>query len=493
VIGTTIGNYVVKKKIGQGGMGAVYLAEHPRIHRQVAIKVLLPEVSKNAEVVQRFFTEARSSSEIHNEHIIDILDFGELPDGTSYIIMEWLDGQSLRETLRRQGKLPIPRALHITRGIAQALGAAHQAGIVHRDLKPDNIFLVRKGEDPDFVKVLDFGIAKLMGHHDGNANEIKTQTGALIGTPSYMSPEQCRGQPVDQRTDIYALGVLMYQMFTGRLPFLAEGLGELLLAHMTQQPMAPHELAPELPAGIEACILRALEKDQAVRFQHVEEVLAAVGGELSGPYLLPTGPGKVGPDDRTLARGPNSDTVGGAAGEALPTTMSQKKRPWAIVLGAVVAIGGVGAFILQQQKPDKPPIAQPPPEKPKENPKEDPKENPPPQKPEVPKIESASLRVRTVPADAQLFLDDAAVANPFSGKFPRNDVKHRLTVKAAGYRSESEWLTFEADRTVTIALQKGSGTHEKKPTETAQQPEVDTHGKPIYKGTKGKLITTFPE
>src|SRR5678815_4694471 len=207
-------------------MGAVYLAEHPRIHRQVAIKVLLPEVSRKADVVQRFFTEARSSSEIHNEHIIDILDYGELPDGTSYLIMEWLDGKSLREVLKQVGKLPIPRGLHITKGVAQALAAAHARGIVHRDLKPDNIFLIPRGEDPDFVKVLDFGIAKLMQHFEGGDNEIKTQTGALIGTPSYMSPEQCRGQPVDQRTDVYALGVVMYQLFTGRLPFPAEGLGE---------------------------------------------------------------------------------------------------------------------------------------------------------------------------------------------------------------------------------------------------------------------------
>jgi hypothetical protein len=270
-------------------------------------------------------------------------------------------------------------------------------------------------------------------------------------------------------------------MFTGRLPFLAEGLGELLLAHMTQQPSPPHELA-DIPPGIEACILRALEKDLNVRFQHVEEVLVALGGELSGPYSLPAPPNKVGPDDRTMARPPNSDTVGGAHGEALPTAMSQKKRPWAIVLGAVVLVGGVGAFIVQQQqKPDKPPIAQPPVEK----------EKPPVEKPQQP--EAASLNVKTVPAEAQLFLDDAPVQNPFSGKFPKNDVKHRLTVKAAGYRSESEWITFDGDRALTITLQKGSGSHEKKPDSAPKEAEVDTHGKPIYKGTKGKLITTFPE
>jgi serine/threonine-protein kinase len=491
MLGTTIGNYVVKKKIGQGGMGAVYLAEHPRIGRQVAIKVLLPEVSKKAEVVRRFFTEARSSSEIRNEHIIDILDFGELPDGTSYLIMEWLDGESLRDVLRREAKLPIPRALHITRGVAVALAAAHARGIVHRDLKPDNVFLIRKESDPDFVKVLDFGIAKLMQSESGD-HEVKTQTGALIGTPSYMSPEQCRGQPVDQRTDVYALGVVMYQMFTGRLPFTAEGLGELLLAHMTQQPPAPHELAPELPEVIEAVILKALRKELDQRYQHVEELLADLGGQGSQPYLLPTPAGRVGPYDRTLARGPGSDTVGGAHGEALPTTMSQRKRSWALLGGGVaIAAAGAAAFLMLQHKPEPPPpekkevIAQPKPQ-----PSEPPKQLPPPVQPEA-----AALIIKTTPANAQLSIDDAHVPNPFSGKFPRGDMRHRLVVKAPGYRTEAEWIIFDGDKTIDVTLQKGSGTHERsnvKPPD-AKPDTKPTDGKPIYKGTKGKLITEFPE
>jgi eukaryotic-like serine/threonine-protein kinase len=497
MLGTTIGNYVVRKKIGQGGMGAVYLAEHPRIGRQVAIKVLLPEVSKKAEVVRRFFTEARSSSEIHNEHIIDILDFGELADGTSYLIMEWLDGESLRDVIRREGKLPIPRALHITRGVSVALAAAHARGIVHRDLKPDNVFLIKKESDPDFVKVLDFGIAKLMQSESGD-HEIKTQTGALIGTPSYMSPEQCRGQPVDQRTDIYALGVLMYQMFTGRLPFTAEGLGELLLAHMTLQPPAPHELAPELPEAIEAVILKALEKDLDRRYQHIEELLADLGGQGSQPYLLPTPQGRVGPYDRTLSRGPGSDTVGGAHGEALPTTMSQKRMPWALVGGGVVvAAAGVAALVMLQHKPEPPPpkekevIVQPKPQPPKTD--DAPKTLPPPQAPEA-----AALTIKTTPANAQLSIDDARVPNPFSGRFPRGDVRHRLVVKAAGYRTEAEWIIFDDNKAIDVTLQKGSGTHERsntKPAETKTEtkPTTGPDGKPIYKGTKGKLITEFPE
>src|SRR5262245_57292356 len=204
MIGRTIGNYVVKTKIGEGGMGAVYAAEHPRIGRRVAIKVLHPELGKSPEIVARFFTEAKAANEIRNEHIIEILDFGELPDGISYFVMEWLDGQSLAEALNRQRKFPLPRALHVARGVGRALAAAHESCIVHRDLKPDNIFLVKRGEDPDFVKVLDFGIAKLMQGDPQQA--YKTQTGAIMGTPYYMSPEQCRGatREMDQRADIYS-------------------------------------------------------------------------------------------------------------------------------------------------------------------------------------------------------------------------------------------------------------------------------------------------
>ncbi len=312
LIGRTIGNYVVRKNVGQGGMGAVYLAEHPRIGRQVAIKVLLPELSKNPQVVQRFFTEAKSSSEIRNQHIIDILDFGELPDGLSYIIMEWLEGQSLRDALR-QGKFDIDRAVHVAIiGIGQALTAAHARGIVHRDLKPDNIFLIPRGEDIDFVKVLDFGIAKLMQQEE-SAHEIKTQTGALIGTPAYMSPEQCRGQAVDQRTDIYALGVIMYNMFTGKQPFIAEGLGELLLAHMTQVPTKVRQIDPQIPEVLEQSVARALEKNPEDRYQRIEELLVELGRYLRRRR-------------RSMAR-PRSPVARGGPGRSRPTPVAAPTPP----------------------------------------------------------------------------------------------------------------------------------------------------------------------
>src|SRR2546421_3864252 len=285
MIGQSVGNYVIQRQLGEGGMGAVYLAEHPRIGRKVAIKVLLRELSANAQAVTRFFNEARASSEIRNEHIIDVLDFGELADGSSYLVLEYLDGRTLTELLRN-GPLGVRRTLHIVNGVGRALGAAHAAGIVHRDLKPDNVMLVKRGSDAEFVKVLDFGIAKLSQAQLEPG--MRTKTGALLGTPSYMSPEQCRGLPVDHRSDIYSLGVMMYQMFSGSLPFEADGLGNLLLAHMTQQPVPLAERVPGLPPHLAQVVARAMEKTPDARFQEVAEMLAAIG-DPSGQYATLAG------------------------------------------------------------------------------------------------------------------------------------------------------------------------------------------------------------
>ncbi len=498
LIGRTIGNYVVRKKVGQGGMGAVYLAEHPRIGRQVAIKVLLPELSKNPQVVQRFFTEAKSSSEIRNQHIIDILDFGELSDGLSYIIMEWLEGQSLRDALRA-GKFDLDRAVHIAIGIGRALGSAHARGIVHRDLKPDNIFLIPRGDDPDFVKVLDFGIAKLMQQEE-SAHDIKTQTGALIGTPAYMSPEQCRGQAVDQRTDIYALGVIMYNMFTGKQPFIAEGLGELLLAHMTQVPTALRQIEPEIPEVLEHCVAHALEKDPGARYQRIEELLVELG-DTSAQAALGDGPPVV---RRHGSTGPQP-TFRGGGNTNNATKLSQARRGSALFLGIGAAVLlGSAAFIvpkLLHGHPDTPPIVIPldnaePKTDPKIVPKSDPKSDPHP-------ATSVHLIIHTEPATALITVDDAPVSNPFTGSFPKSDVRHHVMARATGYQNQAQWLAFDTDHELTMTLLRAPAIvpheqvrhdHETKVDATnVAKPDVKSDGKPVYKGTKGKLITEFPE
>src|SRR5215475_6040980 len=206
-IGQSLGNYRVVKKLGSGGMGAVYLAEHPLIGKKVALKVIHRELARNHEVVTRFFNEARIVNQIGSEHIVDISDFGQTPDGDHFFVMEHLAGQSLAQVLRAEGTIAAPRALKIAAQVADALGAAHAAGIVHRDLKPDNIFLVEKMGDPDFVKLLDFGLAKLLEP----GNPALTRAGVVLGTPQYMSPEQCESKStIDHRSDVYGLGILLY-------------------------------------------------------------------------------------------------------------------------------------------------------------------------------------------------------------------------------------------------------------------------------------------
>ncbi|MSP60445.1 MAG: serine/threonine protein kinase [Myxococcales bacterium] len=295
VIGRTVGNYVVRSQIGMGGWGAVYLAENPRIRRKVAIKMLHADLAREPEVVARFVTEARAANEIRNEHIIDILDFGDLPDGTPYFVMEWLDGRSLAAVIEGEKRLPVVRAVRIAVGVGRALVAAHARGIVHRDLKPENIFLLHRDGDPDFVKVLDFGIAKLLVKDTHERARFKTHSGAVLGTPSYMSPEQCRGaqREVDQRADVYALGVILYEMLTGCVPFVAEGLGGLLLLHMTTDPKPPRAIEPSVPEELDRVILQALAKDPQDRFQTVAAFLGALTGgpmPLSGTRSGPPNP-----------------------------------------------------------------------------------------------------------------------------------------------------------------------------------------------------------
>jgi serine/threonine protein kinase len=257
--GHTIGSYRVLHKIGTGGMGAVYLAEHPLIGKRVALKVIHRELANNREVVQRFFQEARAVAKIGNEHIVEIHDFGITPENDHFYIMEYLEGQTLASVIGREKVLDIRRALHIGAQIASALGAAHAAGIIHRDLKPDNVMLTTRLGDTDFVKLLDFGLAKMFAAD--NASAVKTAAGVLLGTPQYMSPEACESRSgIDHRTDIYALGILLFQMMCGKLPFDGETMGEVLVKQVTQLPPPPRGLNPQIPPSVEQIVLRCLAK-----------------------------------------------------------------------------------------------------------------------------------------------------------------------------------------------------------------------------------------
>lgn len=255
-------------------MGAVYLAEHPLIGKKVALKVIHRELSGNREVVQRFFQEARAVNQIGNEHIVEIHDFGVTPENDHFYIMEYLEGQTLASVMSTDKVLPVMRALHIGAQIASALHAAHTAGVIHRDLKPDNIMLTKRLGDPDFVKVLDFGLAKIFAQ---GPSAVKTAVGVLLGTPQYMSPEACESKrDIDHRTDVYALGVLLFQMVTGVLPFDGESMGEILVKQVTALPPGPRGLNPAIQPSVEQVLLRCLAKPVHARFQSMAELREAL-------------------------------------------------------------------------------------------------------------------------------------------------------------------------------------------------------------------------
>jgi serine/threonine protein kinase len=260
LINHTIGNYRVTSLLGEGGMGVVYLAQHPVFGRKVAIKLLHAVLARDADIVARFFNEARAIHMVAHENIVEILDFGQTPDGQPYFIMEYLSGESLSDAIAR-GPMATEQVEAIGVQMCKALGAAHGKGIVHRDLKPHNVQLVIKADGALQVKILDFGVAKILASPDGT-NSVKTRTGSLMGTPLYMSPEQCKGAGVlDHRTDIYSLGVILFEMLSGRPPFTAEGVGELFAKHMLEDPPMVTEFAPNAPPHMAAAIMKALAKD----------------------------------------------------------------------------------------------------------------------------------------------------------------------------------------------------------------------------------------
>jgi len=324
LIGTRIGSYVVERELGSGGAGTVYACRHTMIDREVAVKLLHDEHVRDPDQVARFFQEAKAAADIGHPNIIVIIDYGalELASGTrTYVMMESLDGESLDKRMRRGG-LSSDDILHVLNQIASALVACHGKGIVHRDLKPSNIFLCNRSFDPLFVKVLDFGTAKLTAPAPGMR---RTQYGLVMGTPAYMSPEQCEGKgAIDHRSDIYSLGCMLYELLTGTLPF--EGsLGDILLAHMTRVPDPPRARNPSVPPEWEALCLRMMEKSREARFQSVTQLAHALenlrghAASYQAALLARAASGHSG--HTMIASGPNAlrETMRVDVGDVLPT------------------------------------------------------------------------------------------------------------------------------------------------------------------------------
>jgi tRNA A-37 threonylcarbamoyl transferase component Bud32 len=353
--GKVLGTYRLVKLLGEGGMGKVYLAEHIKLKRKVAIKMLHEQYAVQKDVVSRFFGEAQIVNQIRHENIIDITDFVELDDKTVFFVMELLQGRDLGAEIKRSGALDPVRVIKIAIQVTNALQAVHEQNVIHRDLKPDNIFLVERGGRPDFVKLLDFGIAKLGAGAGGVSHH--TQTGMILGTPYYMSPEQAGGTQIDARSDVYSFGVILYEALTGKVPFRAETYAKILLKHLTEIPPPPHEVTgKDLPAVLESAVLCCLEKEADHRYASMAALradleqaldagmgLSAAGEAAAGaaatmmaspglgrtPY--PTGPGA------TAGRPAGATPYPAAGGRTSPTLQSNP------ALGASVAAAAAAA------------------------------------------------------------------------------------------------------------------------------------------------------
>jgi eukaryotic-like serine/threonine-protein kinase len=366
LVGRTLsGRYRIDKVIGEGGMGVVYAAEHLHMHKRLAIKILHPEMSRLPEVVERFGREAMAAAHIDHPNVAAATDFGKLDDGSFFLVLEYIEGHSLREVIAR-GRLEVPRAMHIMEQVALALGRASVIGIVHRDLKPENIMLIQKDGDPDFVKVLDFGIAKvpvaelgaLEAAHDP-ARPVLTQLGMVYGTPEYMAPEQALGQAVDSRADLYALGVMTFEMLTGTRPFDHESKVTLLGMQVTAPVPKMAQLAPDadIPPAIEAIVARLLAKEASNRFADARELLDAASLALGGPPTGPTTGPRRGPSaSRVSLPGAVALTAAEAAGTAEPPPSRVSAinsrlarvpaKTWAIVAASVGAVAFLVSFVV---------------------------------------------------------------------------------------------------------------------------------------------------
>jgi serine/threonine-protein kinase len=353
LLGRTLdGRYQLHEKLGEGGMGAVYRAIHTLMGKPCAIKVLRGPTAVQELAGKRFQREAQSASRLDHPHCIRVTDFGRTADGIAYLAMELLEGRSLADELETLGALPLGRVVSITRQVAEALEHAHGLGVVHRDLKPDNIMLVDRGgaggPGGDFVKVLDFGLAKLVATgRDAPGGSLSTlsEMGSVFGTPEYMSPEQAEGRPLDARADLYSLGVLLYQMLTGQLPFQAASFIAVLAKHMTETPISPAQRRPDLalpPAIVDLC-LRLLHKDPAHRPQTASEVIATLDGVEVKPRV-----------SVKVAAHPTVELsqVGAAS---VPAIDVPRRRPWLWGVIALPIAAGIVVAALAWRSPAPPP------------------------------------------------------------------------------------------------------------------------------------------
>ncbi len=466
LLGRTLdGRYVIERVLGSGGMGLVYQARHAMLGKALAIKVLKHEVSRDEQVMARFRREAQSASAIGSPHICDVSDFGTLHDGSTYFVMELLDGPSLTAVLKQQRPMPTDRLLRVAAQLCDALGAAHERGIIHRDLKPDNVHLVRHGQRDDFVKVLDFGIAKV-----GGANSKLTRAGQVFGTPHYMSPEQCAGRDVDHRTDIYALGVMLYEMATGQVPFDADNLMGVLTKHVYEQPIPPRELPPpvSIPPGLEAVILKCLTKQPEQRYQTMAELRADLDLVAQG-----TTPQAVA---QSVAPPASSSAYPPPVAVGVPVEVPSRSRAGLVVLALLGLLGfGAAAFAVAffvvldpgepvavasgpapEQAPAPSPVEQTPEvaEAPPDPPA--PAADPAPPEPAPTPAEPSTVRLITDPSGAEVYTADGALIGNAPLDYPRPAAgeSSEVSIRMPGYQDRSLTVSRLTAAEVTVRLER---------------------------------------
>jgi serine/threonine-protein kinase len=464
--GTIIdGRYEVVGKLAAGGMGEVYRVQHVELGKPMAVKVMLPELSNDQEFVARFKREAIAASRIGQQNIVDISDFGRTANGRFYFVMEFLDGMTLASLLHRQGAQQPERVLNISAQAARALAAAHAQGIVHRDLKPENIMLLQRPGQPDFVKVLDFGVAKVnTGHGQGG----HTAVGMVVGTPQYMSPEQAKAIPVDTRSDIYSLGLIVYELVTGKPTFSAETPSMLMVKHVTEAP-APFDRAAlgHVPEELEQLIFRMLQKEPDQRPQSMEDVLAVLDTlwarvkandpslkKVSGSFASAQGTATPGGPQSGISRVRVSGQVQGVTSSSttgLPeVTPPPRSKLIPALVGLVVLLAiAVGAVLF---KGDPEPVVTP---RPPPDPVVADAPKPPPAQPEPPRpVEKVKLTFTSTPEKVDVTEGDVLLGvTPLSLARAPSEIAE-FTFSARGYKPLTRKVRFDAETTIPVELEK---------------------------------------
>lgn len=510
-IGSTLNDrYKITRKLGEGGMGLVYEGQHLLIQRRVAIKMLHAQFATNVEVVERFRREAIAATSIRHPHIVEVIDMGTAPDGAAYMVLEFLDGRDWSDDIEKTGPQPLGKVVRIMRMICDGLQAAHDNRIVHRDLKAENVYLAKHGADRDYVKIVDFGISKMLDEaQEQEKNHSLTKTGAAMGTPYSMAPEQMKGaKDVDHRADIWALGIMFYRALTGYYPFDAETFPMLAVSVLTADPAPLSTYRSDLPPQIQPIVSRLLAKAKEQRFQsatELREALSPFETVTTAPVTVthPSGmalAATITPATPATAVGmpPTAPMPPTALAQATPTpALTSPIAPPAAITPAMVpgyttmplgtsavgappsagrsgiALGAVGAIVLLalgvgvgtmvmgggSNTTTTATLASPPAsEGPAEAPggasleAEAPASVPTSPLPTSPIGPAVRVQITTEPADAELFLDGQPIPSPFDGDLPSGTELHRIEARATGYVTETREVSLAFPQRLRIEL-----------------------------------------